>query len=313
VNRNLFGVTLAIGALGVLGAAASACLGGSSPGAGGGNDGGTSSSGSGSSSGSSSGGGSSGSSSGSSSGGGSSGSSSGGSSGGADAGGCTTVALTPSPTGYVSTTALNIAGAWFAYGDDLGANGAPPGQCVTTGMHPAADCSAITSPAPAGDGGTASFPQTTPGTMCLSGTAAQVIGTPPDYSNIFGIGIGLDFNNPTGTPLPYDAAMNQITGFQFTVAGLPTGAVRVEFAEPATDTTGDAWSYTLTSDGQVTVNLASGTGAGDLSPSFTPTGTQPAFDPTKVESIQFHVVTNTSGAVAVSNFCISDLQAIVCP
>jgi hypothetical protein len=313
VNRDLFSVAFAMGVLGVT---AGACLGSSSSGGGGGGDGGT---GTGSSGGGSSGGGSSGGSSGggssgsgSSSGGGSSGGSSSGGSGG-DAGGCTAVALTPSPTGYVSTTALNIAGAWFAYGDDLGPNGAPPGQCVTTGMHPAADCSVVTSPPPPEDGGTGSFPQTTPGTMCLSGTAAQVIGTPPDYSNIFGIGIGLDFNNPSGTPLPYDAAMNQITGFQFTVAGLPTGTVRVEFAEPATDTSGDAWSYTLTSNGQVTVNLASGTGAGDLSPSFTPTGTQPAFDPTKVESIQFHVVTNTSGAIAVSNFCISDLQAIVCP
>ena len=308
MKRDLVGVAFAMG---VLGATASACLGGSSSGGGGGGDGGTASSSGGSSGGGS--GGSSGSSSGGGSGG-SSGSSSGGmSSGGQDAGGCTTVPLTPSPTGYVSTTALNIAGAWFAYGDDLGANGAPPGQCVTKGMHSAADCSVVTSPPPPEDGGTGSFPQTTAGTMCLSGTAAQVIGVPPDYSNIFGIGIGLDFNNPSGTPLPYDATMNQITGFQFTVAGLPTGAVRVEFAEPATDTTGDAWSYTLTSNGQVTVSLASGTGAGDLSPSFTPTGTQPPFDPTKVESIQFHVVTNTSGAVAVSSFCISDLQAVVCP
>jgi hypothetical protein len=225
------------------------------------------------------------------------------------------VPLSPDPTGYVSQTALNIAGAWFAYGDDLGTNGAPPGNCVTKGMHMASQCSSITSPAPPTDGGLASFPQMTPGTMCLSGTAAQVIGTPPDYSNIFGIGIGLDFNNPSGTPMPYDAMMNHVTGFQFTVAGLPMGTVRVEFQEPATDTTGDAWSYTVTKAGQVTVNLMSGTGAGDLSPAFPPPMgmTQPAFDPTKLEAIQFHVVTNTTGAIMVQDLCISGLQAIVCP
>ncbi len=230
-------------------------------------------------------------------------------------GGCTTVPLTPSATGYVDTTSLNIVGAWFAYGDNVGTNGAPPGPCTSEGMHPASACSAITSPPPASDGGTASFPQQTAGTMCLSGTAAQVIGTPPDYSNIFGIGIGLDLNNPSGTPAPFNASANHVTGFQFNVSGLPTGTVRVEIQEPATDKTGDAWSYTLTGAGPVTVQLASGSGAGQLSPSFTPpTGTtQPAFDPTNVEAIQFHVVTSTTGAVPVSSFCVSDLAAIVCP
>jgi hypothetical protein len=269
--------------------------------------------GSGSSSGSGSSGGS-----GSSSGGSSSGSGSGGPVDGGKSeagGGCTTVPLTPTATGYVDTTSLNIVGAWFAYGDNIGTSGAPPGPCTSTGMHPASACSTITSPPPASDGGTASFPQQTPGTMCLSGTAAEVIGTPPDYSNIFGIGIGLDLNNPSGTPATFNASANHVTGFQFNVSGLPTGTVRVELQEPATDKTGDAWSYTLTAAGPVTVQLASGTGAGQLSPAFTPpTGTtQPPFDPTTLEAIQFHVVTSTTGAVPVSSFCVSDLAAIVCP
>jgi hypothetical protein len=226
-----------------------------------------------------------------------------------------TVPVTSDPTGYVSTTSLGIVGAWFAYGDDLGMNGVPPGNCETKGMHAASQCSVVTSPAPPTDGGIATFPQMTPGTMCLSGTAAQVIGTPPDYSNIFGIGIGLDFNNPSGTVGTYDATMNHVTGFQFTVAGLPMGTVRVELQEPATDTSGDAWSYTVTANGQVTVNLKSGTGAGDLSPAFTPPmgTTEPPFDPTKLEAIQFHVVTNKTASIMVNNFCISDLAAIVCP
>jgi hypothetical protein len=226
-----------------------------------------------------------------------------------------TVPLTPSPTGYVDTTSLDIVGAWFAYGDDLGANGSPPGQCVTKGGHPAADCSTITSPPTPVDGGMASFPQQTAGTMCLSGTVAQVIGTPPDYSNIFGIGIGLDFNNPSGTVGTYNATTNHVTGFSFTVAGLPTATVRVELTEPATDANGNAWSYSLTGNGPVTVQLQSGTGAGDLSPSFTPPAgtTQPAFDPTMIEAMQFQVVSDTTGTIPVSNFCISNLAAIVCP
>src|SRR5579859_582586 len=148
--------------------------------------------GSGADGGSSSGGGSSGSSSGSS--GGSSGSSSGGSSSG-DAGGGTAVPLTPTSTGYVDVVNLGIIGSWYAYGDGWGPSGSPPGDCETKGLHPSSACSVITSPAPsATDGGGAGFPPSNAG-MCLTGTAAQVIGTPPDYSNIFGIGIGLDLNN----------------------------------------------------------------------------------------------------------------------
>jgi hypothetical protein len=220
--------------------------------------------------------------------------------------------LTPTATGYVNVNSLNpvLVGAWYAYGDNLGNNGFPPGNCQMKGGHMDSQCSMITSPAPSDAG--LGFPQTTPGTMCLSGTAAKVIagegGT--DYSNIFGIGIGLDLNNMGGTKGTYNTTMAKIAGFEFTVAGLPTGTVRVEFPTPATDPSGDAWSYTLTGDGDTTVMLTAGTG-GQLIPSFNMTG-QPAFDATMVESIQFHVVTSTSGAVMVNNFCISNLAAIVC-
>jgi hypothetical protein len=226
------------------------------------------------------------------------------------------VPLMPSATGYVNVTSLNpvLVGSWYAYGDNIGNNGMPPGNCQTKGGHTDAQCSSITFPPIPTDGGTGSFPQTTPGTMCLSGTAAKVIageaGT--DYSNIFGIGIGLDLNNSGGTKAPYDTTMAHITGFSFTVAGLPTtGSVRVEIPIPVTDPSGDAWSYTLTGNGSVTVNLVAGAGMGQLAPSFTMSG-QPMFDPTMVESVQFHIVTNTMASIPVDNFCISDLAAIVC-
>jgi hypothetical protein len=234
--------------------------------------------------------------------------------------GCQSVALTPNAEGYVGPiAAVNIAGSWFTYGDGAGANGeTTTGSCETDpNMWPASSCSSITFPPYPTDGGTATFPQATPGTMCLSGTAAQILGTPPDYSGIYGIGIGLDFNNTAGTAEPYNATMNNVTSLTFTVAGFPTGGtVRAEFQEPATNVAPeDAWSYTITGDGDVTINLASGSGAGQLAVSFmVPTGdTEPPFDPTSILAIQFHVVPNTKAPTPVSNFCISNLAAVVCP
>jgi hypothetical protein len=147
--------------------------------------------------------------------------------------------------------------------------------------------------------------------MCLTGTAAQVIGTPPDYSNMFGIGIGLDLNNSGGTKLPYNAQQNKVVGFAFDITGLPSpGTIRVEFPIPGTDTSGDAYSETVAAGATHMQILFTDKSFG---PSFTPpTGTtEPAFDPTQVESIQFHVVTNTSAATTVTNFCINNLAAIV--
>ena len=197
-----------------------------------------------------------------------------------------------------------------------------------TGMHPSADCSTITSP-PAGmaneEGGvTASFPQTTPGTMCLSGTAAKVIACvagvtgcmTSDYSNIFGIGIGLDFNNVGGVKMAYNAPMNNVTGFSFTISGVPTGGIRVEFPTSDTNATGsDSYAIDVSKDGSYTADLKSGTPSPpELSPSFTATGfTEPAFNPANLLSIQFHVPTVTTGAITVANMCVSNLTAIVSP
>ncbi len=245
--------------------------------------------------------------------------------GGSSSGGGTGTALTPDPNGYFgpSSNSLGIQGAWYAYGDDWGANGAPPGDCENKGMHAASVCSSITFPSPAmasdaGDGGyTSSFPQSTPGTMCLSGTAAKVVGS--DYTNIFGIGIGLDFNNQGGVKMPWNATQNHVVGFSFKIAGIPTGgSVRVELPIPATDASGsDSWSSTVMANGSYTVDLtSSASDTHGLKPAFTPTGTQPPFDATKIESIQFHVPTNTSAALTIpasAPLCVSDFAAVVSP
>jgi hypothetical protein len=310
--------------MGAVGACAlSACLSSSTPstdnGADGGGSGPTSSGGSNGSNGSSSGGGQS------SSGASSSGSPSTSSGGSSDGDGGSTIGapagtmlvpLMPDANGYIdpSSNSLGIQGAWYAYGDDWGTNGAPPGNCESMGSHPSSACSQITSPMPAMlvDGGyVASFPQTTPGTMCLSGTAAKVVGG--DYSNIFGIGLGLDFDNQGGDKMPYDATTHDVIGFTFHIDGIPTGAtVRVEFPEAATNASGDSWAILASTSKDYQADLTTATSdANALKPSFTMTGTQPAFDPTTVQSIQFHIPTNTTAAVTVANLCVSNLQAIV--
>jgi hypothetical protein len=212
----------------------------------------------------------------------------------------------------VDDATLGIVGSWYAYGDGWGPTGGPPGNCESVGMHPTSACSSITSPLPsAGDAG-AGFPPNASGAMCLSGTAAQIIGTPPDYSNIFGIGIGLDFNNAGGTKEPYDANAHHVVGFRFTVSGLPAApaTVRVEFPFPGTDASGDAYAETVApGTTEMTVLWSDAT----FGPSFTPPmgSTEPQFDPSKVESIQFHVVTDAQASIPVTDLCVTNLVALV--
>jgi hypothetical protein len=249
-----------------------------------------------------------------------------GSSSGSGGGG---TALTPDPTGYVSVTALGIQGAWYGYGDGWGTNGAPPGVCETVGMHMTSACSSITFPMPpaasdAGEGGAvAVFTQMTPGTMCLSGTAAKVVAcvagvsgcTGNDYSNIFGVGIGLDFDNVAGVKTAYNAPMNKVTGFSFTITGVPTGGIRVELPTTDTTTTGsDSYAIVVPKDGSYTANLVTGAAPPALSPSFAAMGfTDPPFNAAHLLSIQFHVPTSTGGPITVANMCVSNLTAIVSP
>jgi hypothetical protein len=144
--------------------------------------------------------------------------------------------------------------------------------------------------------------------MCLSGTAAKVIGT--DYSDMFGIGIGLDFNNPGGAKMPFNATAANVVGFSFNITGVPAGVtVSVELPIPATDPSGDSWALGVSSDGDYTIDLT----ATALKPSFT-MAMEPPFDATQVESIQFHIATNTAAAIAIpdaTKLCVSNFAAVV--
>src|SRR6185295_16878031 len=92
-----------------------------------------------------------------------------------------------------------------------------------------------------------SFPVTN-GKLCTSGTAAQVLaiagGTMPDYTNMWGAGVGLDLNNAggdAGVKMPYNATMNGVTGICFNIDMVPAGTLRVEFPTPSTTTGAAFW------------------------------------------------------------------------
>jgi hypothetical protein len=214
-----------------------------------------------------------------------------------------------------------ITGCWYAFGDWYGSSvGAPAGagDCGTNmGNFRVDQCSTITSPVPGQP-----FVYTG-GLMCTSGTVAQVIpmagSTSPDYSAIWGAGIGFDFNKAgttdggTNEKLPWDATAHNVTGFSFHIDTPPTGGqMRVEFpTSAAIGTTNIKSAYWA----GATANLSPVKNGGDYSFHFTDVGgpmdlTAPTpFDQTKILSMQFHVVANASTTIPFS-YCISNLSVL---
>jgi hypothetical protein len=217
------------------------------------------------------------------------------------------IALTPDATGYidVATNSLGIKGAWYAYGDGAGSNGMAPGDCQNAG-HPDTACSKITMPAPG------SFPNTG-GKMCTNGTVAVVadkvgMAGMPDYSKIWGAGIGVDLNNGglTGKGV-FDATANGVVGFSFDLDMKPLAGIRVEAQTVPTDGTEAGNDYWGATSSYPTSPLAVGTNTVHWSDIVGPKGH--VFDPTKLEGLQFHVPASTSGGGPYS-FCISNLKML---
>jgi hypothetical protein len=189
------------------------------------------------------------------------------------------------------------------------------GDCPKAGFT-MAQCSNITMPVPG-----AVFTNTG-GKMCTSGTAAKVImdgAGMTAYSAIWGTGIGFDLNNAgtddggTGVKGTWDAAAKGVTGFSFTIESPPIGGqMRVEFPTNAipgtTDINAAYW-------GGATMNLSPFTTSGTYSFKWSDVGGPmylagaSPFDNTKILSMQFHVVTNTSSTIAF-DYCISNLKAL---
>ncbi len=273
---------------------------------------------------------------------------SGGGTGGSGTGNVTEVLITPDNTGWVDMAAdgntLGIQGAWYGYGDQYGEMCADPKysgmKCndPAVGNHPTGDCSKINTPTvPAGSDG---FPPMSGKGMCTSGTVAKVaniinaavgaVGT-PDYSNVWGAGIGLDLAaakaaSACDTKGTFPATDKHVIGIKFDIDMVPAVGLRVEFPIPATDGTkngSDYWggdaSYTNSPVmmGTNTIYFADPTTLASMTPPLkgvTPPGSAPTvpFDANKIESVQFHVPAGTSSAYpAPYSFCINNLKFLV--
>jgi len=206
-------------------------------------------------------------------------------------------------------------GAWYSFDDWYGGTPtmAGSGDCPTMGMFTQDQCSQIAEPIPGQP-----FTRTADGRFCTAGTAARVImdaNGAAAYSAIWGAGIGfdLDTGSTAGAKLPWDATVHGVTGFGFTIEMPPVdGQMRVEFPTSAapgvTDVKPAYW-------GGETMNLSPFTKQGTYAFHWAdvggPMGLDPhmAFDRTRIVSMQFHVVTNTSSAVPF-NYCVSNIRAL---
>jgi hypothetical protein len=234
--------------------------------------------------------------------------------------------LVSSATGFVDDTAVTgVVGAWYVYADSAGPNAnmtstdfADSG--CNKGGFTATQCS-MTMPT-AGQ----TFPPTTMATsqMCTSGTASKVImaNGANDYSDLWGAGIGLDFNNPGGDAgVKGDFDMTPYTGVAFDFSGttIPTNSMRVNFPfdgeNGGTDSPyweGGTMAYSPLAVQappavqHVVIHWADVGGPMYLvQQNITP----PKFDITKVQSIQFQVFTNTT-STSPYQFCVANLALL---
>ncbi len=217
--------------------------------------------------------------------------------------------LTPDATGAIgrSTNGYGVQGSWYPSADSIGRDGTTANAACTAAGHAAAECSTITSPATRG-----SFPNVG-GNMCMTGTVAKVLNNSttgmPDYGAIWGALIGFDFTDQNNVRSPYNAVAEGVTGIAFDLSVLtwPLYGLRVELPTPSTDgqaTGADYWGasasfppspLTLGTNKVYWSDVAGGTGI--------------AFDPTRIESVQFHVLAATISS-SPYDFCIGKVSVL---
>ncbi|HSU39471.1 MAG TPA: hypothetical protein VLJ38_07885 [Polyangiaceae bacterium] len=148
----------------------------------------------------------------------------------------------PDEVGRVDVPEVGVRGQWFAYGD----NSDYPQSCTNIGMHSAAMCSVVTVPPSLP---TLNFPNWD-GVLCTKGSVGEAMPCTPDipncttgvdYSNMWGAGIGLDFDLDVSSgqrhPLErgrWDARAHHVAGVAFDLmlfddGGLGGPHLRVEF------------------------------------------------------------------------------------
>jgi hypothetical protein len=237
------------------------------------------------------------------------------------------VLLTPSATGFVQDATSGVVGSWYPFADGIGPNPTPSdiddvagSDCVAHGHFPRVACSTVLAPVGAGP----FAPDPTTGAMCTSGVAAQVLTDSNgafDYSDLWGAGIGLDFNNPggdAGAKGPWDASAFTGIAFDFWGTQIPTSSMRVLFpfvGEHGTDapySQGASQMYSMLTNGSRIVIHWQDV-AGPLYLTYqTPPIEPPRFDPTKLLSIQFLVTTNGVSSTPYS-FCVANLTLLTAP
>lgn len=248
--------------------------------------------------------------------------------------GTTNVPIVPSDAGWVEAVdnELGIQGSWYPYGDRYGA-----AKCMNVGLHALDECSLITSPKPPPEMG---FPNTG-GTMCTTGETAVILPCMPgvstsgcptaDYSNMWGAGIGFDFNANKGPPdgdgvkHTFNPADHGVTGISFELDKIPPPGFRVEFPMVLLDS--EASLVNLPS-GATTDDHPDGAPYWGASSSFVNSpvvvspqvnvvrwdavrkpGTNPTyvFDQARLLGIQFHVPAVKKAPRGAYDFCISKL------
>jgi hypothetical protein len=222
------------------------------------------------------------------------------------------VRLAPDTTGWIdaSTNSFGIHGYWYAWTDGVGADGvAASGGCESAGGFAPAQCSSVTTPVPTPQ---APFPNKGE-PLCTSGVAARVLnGTNglPDYTNIFGGGIGFMLNqvmNGDATTVgSFDAVAAGIKGISFDIDRVPP-ALRVEVTTPATQYMPAYWAGDTSQISPVVAGTNTFRWSNITGPMYL--AAPPPFDPMSIQLVQFHIITNATAATPYS-FCISNVKVL---
>jgi hypothetical protein len=255
------------------------------------------------------------------------------------------IPLPSSATGFVEDLAggSNLIGPWHAYGDGVGPNASPANgadaadsdcQSASKGGFPASACSQIAWPRPGQP-----FPPSDLATskMCTDGVAALAMakGGSPDYVDLWGAGIALDFNNPGGDAgVKGDLDLSGYQGIMFDFsaftgndpsgaasngAGPPAGALRVNFPFTGDQSTNPPyWMGAAAASSPLIVPPGGSLHVEVLwrdvaSPNYitqqSAPGTPPDFNPAKVQSMQFQVFSNATTTTPYA-FCVADLALL---
>jgi hypothetical protein len=234
------------------------------------------------------------------------------------------VVLLPNANGFVQDATTNVIGAWFVYGDSLGADAtSATSDCVMKGGFMASQCTQFLTPMPVRPFAPSDNPITI-GQMCTKGTAAKVIaGTSGalDYSDLFGGGIGLDFNNPGGDAgVEGTFPLNNYSGISFNFTGnVPAGMnmrVNFPFSGEHNPPNGDSpyWAASATAAySPIVAGLNTVKWANVLGPYYltqqTPAIVPPPFMPSEAYGIEFQVFTNKNTATPF-DFCVDSLTLL---